>query len=55
MSPAIVAVPTATTGYFRQNLNFRGYGARADFAISLLLIIGLCASLWAVFTRKGWL
>lgn len=52
---AIVAVPTAITGYFGQNLKFPGYGTTGGFAISLLLIIALCAGLWAVFKRKGWL
>ena len=52
---AIVAVPTAITGYFGQNLKFPGYGTTVGFAISLLLIVGLCAGLWAVFKRKGWL
>ena len=52
---AIVAVPTAITGYFGQNLRFPGFGTRIGFAISLLLIIGLCTGLWAVFKRKGWL
>jgi magnesium transporter len=52
---AIVAVPNAITGYFEQNLNVPGYGTTTGFAISLLLIIGLCAELWAVFKRKGWL
>ncbi len=27
----------------------------AAFTTSLLLIIGHCARLWAVFKRKGWL
>ena len=52
---AIVAVPTAITGYFGQNLRFPGFGTRIGFAISLLLIISLCTGLWAVFKRKGWL
>ena len=38
---AIVAVPTAITGYFGQNVPFPGFGTRIGFAISLLLIIGL--------------
>ena len=52
---AIVAVPTAITGYFGQTLMFPGYGTTTGIAISLLLIIGLCAGLWAVFKRKRWL
>lgn len=52
---AIVAVPTAITGYFGQNLHFPGYGTRAGFAVSLLLILVLCLGLYALFKRKGWL
>jgi magnesium transporter len=52
---AIVAVPTAITGYFGQNLRFPGYGTRAGFAVSLTLIVCLCFGLWALFKRKGWL
>lgn len=52
---AIVAVPTAITGYFGQNLRFPGYGTTAGFAVSLALIVCLCFGLWALFKRKGWL
>jgi magnesium transporter len=52
---AIVAVPTAITGYFGQNLKFPGYGSGAGFAVSLALIIVLCVGLYALFKRKGWL
>jgi magnesium transporter len=52
---AIVAVPTALTGFFGQNLGFPGYGTRIGFAVSLSLIVVVCVGLWAVFRRKGWL
>jgi magnesium transporter len=52
---AIVAVPTAITGYFGQNLKFPGYGTGAGFAVSLALIVVLCAGLYVLFKRKGWL
>jgi magnesium transporter len=52
---AIVAVPTALTGFFGQNLKFPGYGTVAGFAVSLSLIVVACVGLWAVFRRKGWL
>lgn len=52
---AIVAVPTAITGYFGQNLKFPGYGTAAGFAVSLALIVCVCFGLWALFKRKGWL
>jgi magnesium transporter len=52
---AIVAVPTAITGYFGQNLHFPGYGTTVGFVVSLLLIVVLCTGLYALFKRKGWL
>jgi magnesium transporter len=52
---AIVAVPTAITGFFGQNLRFPGYGTARGFAISLSIIVVLCFGLWALFKRKGWL
>ena len=52
---AIVAVPTALTGFFGQNLRFPGYGTGTGFAVSLSLIVVMCVGLWAVFRRKGWL
>lgn len=52
---AIVAVPTAITGFFGQNLRFPGYGTAWGFAISLSIIVVLCFGLWALFKRKGWL
>jgi magnesium transporter len=52
---AIVAVPTAITGYFGQNLRFPGFGTRTGFVVSLCIILVLCVGLWAYFRRKGWL
>ena len=52
---AIVAVPTALTGFFGQNLRFPGFGTRTGFTVSLSLIVVICVGLWAVFRRKGWL
>jgi magnesium transporter len=52
---AIVAVPTAITGYFGQNLKFPGYGSGNGFLVSLALIVVLCVGLYLLFKRKGWL
>jgi magnesium transporter len=52
---AIVAVPTAITGYFGQNLKFPGYGSGDGFLVSLALIVVLCVGLYLLFKRKGWL
>ena len=52
---AIIAVPTAVTGYFGQNLPFPGFGKEWGFAVSLGVIIAFAGSLYAIFRRKDWL
>lgn len=52
---AIIAVPTAVTGYFGQNVPFPGDGRPAGFWLSLALIAGGVTALWLVFRRKGWI
>ncbi len=52
---AIIAVPTAVTGYFGQNLPFPGFGKEWGFALSLGVIVALAAILYVVFRRKDWL
>jgi magnesium transporter len=52
---AIVAVPTAITGYFGQNLQFPGFGTKSGFLFSLSVIVILCVGLYVLFKRKGWL
>jgi magnesium transporter len=53
---AIIAVPTAITGFSGPNLKFPGYGTTTGFAVSLSVIVGLCLGLWTLFKRKGgWL
>jgi magnesium transporter len=52
---AIVAVPTAVTGFFGQNVPYPGFGATGGFLASTLLIIILASVLFMIFKRKGWL
>lgn len=52
---AIVAVPTAITGFFGQNLQFPGFGSHGGFVVSVSLIVVLCVGLYALFRRKGWI
>lgn len=52
---AIVAVPTAITGYFGQNVPYPGYGTIWGFALSLALIVVIGFILYLVFRRKEWL
>ncbi len=52
---AIIAVPTAITGYFGQNLPYPGYEQYWGFVLSTAVIAGVAGSLYAAFKRRGWL
>jgi magnesium transporter len=52
---AIVAVPTAVTGFFGQNVSYPGFGTRAGATASTLIILLLAATLYGIFKRKEWL
>ena len=52
---AIIAVPTAVTGYFGQNVPYPGFGKEWGFWLSLLMMIAIAAGLWVAFRRKHWL
>jgi magnesium transporter len=52
---AIIAVPTAITGFYGQNLPFPGFAAHWGFWVSSALIVGLSLALYFVFRRSDWL
>jgi magnesium transporter len=52
---AIIAVPTAITGFYGQNVPYPGYGHVSGFWISTGLIAALSGWLWWMFRRRGWL
>jgi len=52
---AIIAVPTAITGWYGQNLPYPGFANRFGLLTSSVLIVGLAATLYVVFRRKDWL
>jgi magnesium transporter len=52
---AIIAVPTAITGFYGQNLPYPGFARTSGFIWSSLLIILLSGGLYVVFKRRGWL
>jgi Mg2+ and Co2+ transporter CorA len=52
---AIVAVPTAVTGFFGQNVPYPGFGTTAGFIASVVIMLVLAAVLYVVFKRKDWL
>jgi magnesium transporter len=52
---AIVAVPTAVTGFFGQNVPYPGFQTTSGFIGSTVLIIVFALTLFIIFKRKEWL
>jgi magnesium transporter len=52
---AIIAVPTAVTGFYGQNVPYPGFSATLGFWTSTGLIIGLSGVLYLAFKRNDWL
>ncbi|MFI5687231.1 magnesium transporter CorA family protein [Streptomyces sp. NPDC051636] len=52
---AIIAVPTAITGFYGQNLPYPGFGRQSGFITSAAVIVVLSALLYLTFKRKDWL
>jgi magnesium transporter len=52
---AIIAVPTAVTGYFGQNIPYPGFQQEWGFVLSCLVIVAIAGSLYIGFKRRDWL
>jgi magnesium transporter len=52
---AIIAVPTAVTGYFGQNVPYPGFNTHWGFLLSVGVIVIISGVLYGAFKRKGWL
>ena len=52
---AIIAVPTAITGFFGQNLLFPGYGTWWGVVVSSVLILAVGGALYLSFKKRDWL
>jgi magnesium transporter len=52
---AIIAVPTAVTGYFGQNLPYPGYEKFSGFLVSSALIVVAAGGLYWYLKRRGWI
>ncbi len=52
---AIIAVPTAITGWYGQNLPYPGFSKESGLITSLALIVVCAVALYVVFRRKDWL
>jgi len=52
---AIIAVPTAVTGFYGQNLPYPGFAAHWGFWFSTALIVFLSGALYWAFRRSDWI
>jgi magnesium transporter len=52
---AIIAIPTAVTGFYGQNIPFPGFGQAWGVVASVVLILAIGGGLYAMFRRRGWL
>ncbi len=52
---AIIAVPTAVTGWFGQNIAYPGFGERSGLIASTIVITALAGALYVAFRRRGWI
>ena len=52
---ALIAIPTAVTGFYGQNVPYPGFGHHSGYLTSLAIIVALCALLVTLFKRQGWL
>ncbi|MEU7908521.1 magnesium transporter CorA family protein [Actinoplanes sp. NPDC049118] len=52
---AIIAVPTAVTGFYGQNIPYPGFGHHAGFITSSLVIVTLAGGIYYYLRRNNWL
>jgi len=52
---AIIAIPTAITGFFGQNVPYPGFQQPFGFELSTISIIVIAGLLYVTFKRRGWL
>jgi magnesium transporter len=51
---AIIAVPTAITGFYGQNVPYPGFGHASGFYVSTIIVV-LSAGLHMLFRRRDWI
>jgi magnesium transporter len=52
---AVIAVPTAVTGFFGQNVPYPGYGHWSGFVFSTVIMVSISGGLVAMFHRRDWI
>jgi magnesium transporter len=52
---AIIAVPTAITGFYGQNVPYPGFGQASGFYASTIIIVTLSIGLYVLFRYRDWI
>jgi magnesium transporter len=52
---AIIAVPTAITGFYGQNVPYPGFGHKSGFYVSVIAIVLISVGLYVLFRRRDWI
>jgi magnesium transporter len=52
---AIIAVPTAITGFYGQNVPYPGFSHESGFYVSTIAIVVLSVGLYVLFRRRDWI
>jgi magnesium transporter len=52
---AILAVTTAVTGFYGQNVPYPGFGEKHGFYTSVIILVTLTGGLYVGFKKRGWL
>jgi magnesium transporter len=52
---AIIAVPTAITGFYGQNVPYPGFGHESGFYVSTIAIVLISIGLYVLFRRRDWI
>jgi magnesium transporter len=52
---AVIAVPTAVTGFYGQNVPYPGFGKQWGFLVSVAVLVVTAMALWAAFKKRDWL
>jgi magnesium transporter len=52
---ALLAVTTAVTGFYGQNVPYPGFGKEWGFVFSMALLLGVTGGLYGFLKRRGWL
>jgi magnesium transporter len=52
---SILAVITAVTGFYGQNVPYPGFGKESGYYASVIVLVATAGGMYAVFKRRGWL